>query len=427
MGPMTPRPDHPRSPVAQLALPVYVPSIIWSTGSGALAPVMVLAALSLGLTSSRASLVAAVSGLVGVVTGPWVGSWIRRIGDRTAFVAGTALAVVALAAILASLPHPGAVGAQVVYTVGICALSVSANIWSLARQTYVAESVPMSWRARALSMLGGMLRMGQVFGPGIGAAAIAWWGYPGSFWFQMVTVVVALGFVLAFVLPSPERLAEVPAAAPASTGPAPTLALDPRDHADARATTLLALGVVLLTIVRANRAVIVPLWGRELGVSDHVISLTFMASAILDAAVFYPVGLLTDRRGRRWALVPTLFIMGVGFIGLALWQDVVGFVVCACLIGLGNGFGAGIVMTMGADLSPDVGRSRFLGLWQSVQQAGMTAGPFLVSALVAAFGVGASAWVTGVLSLVGLAWFAVVVPPAYARLGMDERGRPLRR
>jgi len=274
-------------------------------------------------------------------------------------------------------------------------------------------------------MLGGMLRMGQVIGPGLGAAAIAWWGYPGSFWFQMATVVLALGCVLAFALPSPERLAEEAVETSSSEGSAPAPAPAPREHADVRATTLLALGVVLLTIVRANRAVIVPLWGRELGISDHVISLTFMASAVLDAAVFYPVGRLTDRRGRRWALVPTLLIMGIGFIGLAVWQDVVGFVASACLIGLGNGFGAGIVMTLGADLSPDVGRSRFLGLWQSIQQAGMTAGPFLVSALVAVFGVGASAWVTGVLSLVGVAWFAVVVPPAYARLGRDERGRPL--
>jgi MFS family permease len=387
---------------------------------------MVLAALSLGLTESGASLVAAVSGLAGVLTGPWVGRWITRVGDRAAFVIGTALAVVSLAGALVTLAHPGVAWSQVLYVAAIAALSVSANIWSLARQSYVAESVPVSWRARGLSMLGGMLRMGQVFGPGIGSLALALWSYPGAFWLQIATTVVALGFVLAFVLPSPELL-ESAAEAPSSEAPSEAPAPPWRERADARATVLLAVGVILLTIVRANRAVIVPLWGHQLGISEHMISLTFSASAVLDAAVFYPVGKVTDVRGRRWALVPTMVIMGAGFIGLAMWQTTVGFVVCACLIGLGNGFGAGIVMTMGADLSPDVGRSRFLGLWQSVQQAGMTAGPFLVSALVQAFGVGVSAWATGALSLFGVAWFLATVPHAYARLGIDDRGRPLAR
>ena len=83
-------------------------------------------------------------------------------------------------------------------------------------------------------------------------------------------------------------------------------------------------------------------------------------------------------------------------------------------------------MTMGADLSPDVDRSDFLGLWQSINLVGSTAGPFLVSALVTLFGVGSSAWVTGALSVLGAIWFAVVVPPAYRRLGVDDRGLPLR-
>lgn len=419
------------SPLARLALPVYVPSLIWSTGAGALAPVLVLAALQLGFTAAQASLIAGLAGLVGVLTGPGVGRAITRVGDRTSFLVGTGLAVLALSAVLVCLSASGQEWTLAAYVLGIVALSVSANIWSLARQSYVAEAVPMSWRARALSMLGGMLRLGQVLGPGAGSLAIAWWGLAGSFWFQMATVLIALGFVLGFVLPSPEALAH--GAGPSAThgndppGEPPSLIEMPpaRERADARATALLALGVVLLSLVRANRAVVIPLWGAELGISDHGISATFGVSAVLDAAVFYPVGRLTDRRGRRWALLPTMLVMGVGFIGLALWATPVGFVASACLIGLGNGFGSGIVMTLGADLSPDVERSRFLGAWQSVQQAGMTVGPFLVSAMIAAFGVGASAWATGLLSLFGVAWFALTVPRAYARLGMDDRGRPL--
>lgn len=280
----------------------------------------------------------------------------------------------------------------------------------------------------------------------------------------------ALAFVLVFTLPTPEMLGgdagrvaesdigdggtepdgtepdgtELGGAGPEGTGPdgtgdrghgvggnethhgdvaAPTAGV--REHADRGATAMLAVATILLTIVRANRNVVIPLWGHYLGIAPHTITATFAASAVMDSLVFYPSGRLSDRFGRRASLVPTLLIMGVGFVGLVTWRSLTGFVVCACIIGLGNGFGAGIVMTMGADLSPDVDRSTFLGMWQSVQQAGMTAGPFIVTGMVAGFGVGASVWVTGLLSLAGVGYVLATVPRAYARMGLDDRGRAL--
>lgn len=444
-----PHPDHePRahSPLTRLALPVYVPSLIWSTGSGALAPVMVLAALSLGYSQSAASTIAGISGLVGVLTGPWVGRRITRWGDRPAFVTGTLLAVVSLGVTLVALANPGQRWGQVAYLLGIVALAVSANIWSLARQSYVAESVPVGYRARAMSMLGGMLRLGQLIGPAVGSVAIALWDLPGSFWLQIATTLVALGFVLGFVLPDPashpsaveilereeveDERWEEGAPSPTTSGaghPHPADLRRPalRERADTGATALLSVGIIVLGLVRTNRAVIIPLWGHQLGIADHTISATFAASAVLDSLMFYPAGRISDRFGRRSDLLPTLAIMGAGFIAMALRTSPVGFVVTACVIGFGNGFGSGIVMTMGADLSPDVNRSQFLGLWQSISQIGSTVGPFAVAALVHALGVASSAWATGIVSLLGAVWFMVTVPRAYARLGVDDRGRPL--
>lgn len=419
--PTEPAAARPHSPLIGLALPIYVPSIIWATSYGALTAVMVLAALQIGFSPTLASGVAGITGLVGVLTGPWVGREITRFGDRPAFIVGTLAAVVSLLGALASLYWPAASWSRTVFLIAMVILSISNNIWSLARQSYVAESIPVAMRARALSMLGGMQRMGQVIGPAVGSVAIARWSYPGSFWVQIVMALAALAFVLAFTLPTPEHLGQdVEGVQGSDDVEAPV-----RDHADRRATTLLAVSVVVLTIVRTNRNVIIPLWGHALGIAPHTITATFAASAVMDSLVFYPSGRLSDRFGRRASLIPTLVIMGAGFIGMAMWQSLVGFVVCACIIGLGNGFGAGIVMTMGADLSPDVDRSTFLGMWQSVQQAGMTAGPFIVAGMVAGLGVGASVWVTGVLSLLGVGYAVVAVPRAYARMGLDDRGQTL--
>ena len=45
------------------------------------------------------------------------------------------------------------------------------------------------------------------------------------------------------------------------------------------------------------------------------------------------------------------------------------------LIGFGNGIGSGMIMTLGADYSPVVGRAHFLGLWRLMSDIGSTGGP----------------------------------------------------
>lgn len=410
-----------RSPLAALALPVYVPTFVYSVGIGALAPVMVLAALQVGFSHAQASVVVGVNGLVGVATAPWSGRLVNRFGGRFAFGSGTALAAAAAAGVVACLARPGA-AARAGYVAGVCALAVAANLWSLARQSTVAEDVPPRWRARGMSMLGGMLRIGQLVGPALGSLAIGLGGLAGSFWLQLATALVGLGFVWAFPLPESHR--DEATAAPSRNA---AEADETRAGAakDRRATWMLALGVIVLQLVRANRAVVVPLWGDHLGIGDQTISLTFAAAAVLDTLMFYPAGRLMDARGRRAALLPTLCVMGAGFLALAASRDVATFAASAMLIGFGNGFGSGIVMTIGADLSPDEGRSTFLGRWQAVTLLGQSAGPFAVSGLVATLGIGSIAWTTGAVSLAGAAYFAAAVPAAYRRLGMDDRGGAL--
>jgi len=70
-------------------------------------------------------------------------------------------------------------------------------------------------------------------------------------------------------------------------------------------------------------------------------------------------------------------------------------------MGLGNGIGSGIVMTLGADASPDVGRAQFLGAWRLCADAGNAAGPLTVSAVTAAVALGPAILVMGGVSLVG--------------------------
>lgn len=170
---------------------------------------------------------------------------------------------------------------------------------------------------------------------------------------------------------------------------------------------------------------LVPLWGAHLGLSDILISATFAAGALVDVAMFLPSGRWMDRHGRLAGILPALFVMGASLMLAVVWTSPIGFVVSTCLMGFGNGFGSGIVMTMGADLAPTTGRERFLGWWQGIGNIGAAAGPFVVSTLTATLGLVAGMRGTALLGVVGGAWAWVAMPRAYARVGIDLRGRAL--
>lgn len=415
------------SPIVLLALPVYVPSLTWSTGIGALNSVVVLAGLSMQMSESWASAMVGIMGVAGVIASVPIGRMVDRIGDRSSFVIGGLIAVLAGTCALVCLRFPGINRAVVAFVIAMVAISIAGDIWQLARQSYVAESVPMTWRARSMSMLGGMSRIGRLIGPALASLAIVLGGIPGTFWFLIAATVLALSLILLFTAPTPEILDVKPPASQRSSSETPPASLQrrPRTHVDVVSTMLLSVGTVLLSLVRTNQIIVVPLVGTSLGITEELISATFAISAGLDVAVFYFSGAIMDRFGRRASVLPCLLIMAAGFVGLALSGGVVSFMVSACVVGFGNGFSAGTVMTMGVDLSPDINRSRFLGIWQAISQVGPTVGPFVISVLVAAWGATMSAWATAVAAACCAVWMLVTVPTAYARLGMDERGRAL--
>ncbi|MDO5728469.1 MAG: MFS transporter [Actinomycetaceae bacterium] len=410
--------------------PIYAPSFIYAIGTGALAPMLVLAALDLGFSESLSSAVVGVNGLVGVISAPIVGSILVSRSEKAAMIAATAMAIGALSGMLFALVHAGRPWAQAVYVIGIVILAISANVWSLARQSYVSQSVPPLFRARAMATFGGMFRLGNLVGPAIGSAVVTLWAIGAVFVLHISTALIAVGLILVFALPTPTMLDTTASSASGkATDPAPTERPDwmppPRESIDYPASVTVGISIVALSLARANRNVLIPLWGNALGMEAETISLTWAIAAIVDVIMFYPSGALMDRYGRRAVLVPTLGVMGLAFAFLPFTSTPVAFVLGACLVGFGNGFGSGIMMTTGADLAPDHNKSKFLGYWNGVSQLGATVGPFLVSSLTAAWSLSVAIWATAGIGVFAALWTLTTMPWAYARLGMNTRGTRL--
>lgn len=398
------------------AVQIYAPSTVYAVGLGAMTPALAVAALALGLDAARAAAVVLLVGLGSLVANGPASALAARAGERVTMVVsavlGTAGAGLAWATTAGVASGPSAAGVAepgrlALFLAAVLAVGMAGAGFNLARQAYLAVAVPATHRARAMSTLGGTVRIGTFLGPFLGAAAQAPLGLDGAF--AAAAAAMAVGALLCLRI----RDLPVPASGPAA-GEEPGPAGRPRllDVARARRGALLTagFGVVAVSAARAARNAVIPLWATHLGLDAATASLVFGLAGAADLLLFYPSGRLMDRFGRRAVAVPCLTLLGAGFLAISLTREPTAFAAAAVLLGIGNGFGAGIVMTLGADHSPPNARAQFLGLWRSMSDAGMLAGPLLLSGATAAAGLAVGVGSLAVVCGVGAVVFAAVLP-----------------
>lgn len=398
------------------AVQIYAPSTVYAVGLGAMTPALAVAALALGLDAARAAAVVLLVGLGSLVANGPASALAARAGERVTMVVsavlGTAGAGLAWATTAGVSSGPSAAGVAepgrlALFLAAVLAVGMAGAGFNLARQAYLAVAVPATHRARAMSTLGGTVRIGTFLGPFLGAAAQAPLGLDGAF--AAAAAAMAVGALLCLRI----RDLPVPASDPAAgeePGPAGRPRL--RDVARARRGALLTagFGVVAVSAARAARNAVIPLWATHLGLDAATASLVFGLAGAADLLLFYPSGRLMDRFGRRAVAVPCLTLLGAGFLAISLTREPTAFAAAAVLLGIGNGFGAGIVMTLGADHSPPNARAQFLGLWRSMSDAGMLAGPLLLSGVTAAAGLAVGVGSLAVVCGLGAVVFAAVLP-----------------
>jgi MFS family permease len=394
-------PDDPQPfSLRGMAVAAFGPTLLYGIGTGAILPVVALTARDLGASVAVAALIVTLIGL---------GSWFfnlpaslvtLKFGERWSIVGAAVAAGLALAAAGLTSVIPDGLW---LLAAAMAVVGMSGAVFGLARQKYLTEAVPVEFRARALSTLGGVNRIGVFIGPFLGAAVMQFAGISGAYWVGVVAMAGAA--LLSLTIPD---LAVPPAPDGGHEGPEPTL----RSVAVSHSGVFLSLGVgiLLLSALRSSRQVVIPLWADNLGMDATSASLVYGLSGAIDMLVFYPAGKLMDRKGRQFVAVPSTLLMGTALLLIPLTGSFAGLLLAALLIGFGNGISSGLVMTLGADFSPDRGRGQFLGLWRFMADAGSTAGPVLLSAVTALATLGAGISATGVLGFAAAAVFAVVIP-----------------
>jgi MFS family permease len=393
----------PEPTLRSLVAAVYLPTLLFAIGQGTVIPIIALTATDLGASVALAGVVVAVRGIGTMVFDVPAGALVGRLGERTAMVVGTAILVVALiGAILSPNPY---VFAGFLFVMG-CGWAV----FLLARLSYVSDVMPADMRGRALSTLGGVQRIGNFVGPFVGAVAIWAVGIDGAYLTHVVLAIAAC--VVLVAVPDPHQTSTT------SHDHLPVASVL-RDNRSAFLT--IGAGAACLGVLRVCRQALVPLWGQQIGLDPAQVSVLFGISSAIDMLFFYPVGMASDRYGRRAVALPCLTLLSIGFLVMPLTASFAGLAVVGVLMGIGNGLGSGIVMTLGADLAPPDGRAAFLGAWRLISDVGQAGGPLLAAAATAVATLGVASVAIGVLGFGGVAVFAIFLPsrptPSPARSG----------
>ena len=389
----------------RIALAAYAPTLLLSVGLGAVLPLVALTARDMGASLEVAAFLVALFGLGQLVGDVPAGLIATRFGEKRALISAALLEAVAL--LLCSRADD-----VWLLVVGVFAAGLSSAVVGLARQAYLTEVVPAHQRARALSTLGGVYRIGQFLGPLIGAFVVAVANLSTAY-------AVAAVFSLAAALLTgalPEVAGRVRGDVPRGPGFIEVV----RSRWQALAT--LGVGAMVITLGRAARLSILPLWAEAVGITPETTALIFALAALADMSMFYPSGWIMDRFGRFYSAVPMLVVLGIGFAVLPLAQDTWTVALVAVLLGVANGFSAGIVMTLGSDSAPPNARATFLGAWRLLTDTGNAGGPLLVSVVVALAPLWAASVAIGVVCWFGAAWMTRWLPRRPGAVHMFDDG-----
>lgn len=326
-------------------------------------PIMAPSVVRMGSSATVAAAVVAAYG-IGTIVGSTIGGGLaaRRGPSQTAVIGLIGMAMTAL----------GCAGSETLlpFVLAITAFGVSYGIFHVARQSQTVALIQGKRKARALTTLAGVWRISNFVGPVIGSVIIHAHGLRWAYVFAAAVITLA---TVQLVASGGWREGRHHV----RTEHASTLKVARENR---RILSTLGFAITLTVAVRAARVVAVPLWAEHLGLSDGTASAIFAVSAGVDMLLFYPAGLASDRWGRRWSAVPSTAVLAVGFFLIPFSTGAVGLTVAAVVIGLGNGWGSGLAMTLGADLAPAASRSVFIGIWMVLTNLGSLVGPGLVSA-----------------------------------------------
>lgn len=356
-------PENQSFKLRSLVLSVYVPTALYAIGEGAIVPILPAAAERLGASLPVAGLIAGLL-MAGVLLADLpAGVFVARIGERKAMIYS---AVFSALGIGSSVVAPS----LLLLGLGVFLVGFGHAVFGLARQVYIAQHIPYSHRARALSIIGGTFRIGAFIGPLLAALTISLFEITSVFFVAMV-----LWFIAAVVVSFTKEEAKLHA----TTTLKRTLHIAKRER---KALGTIGTVAMIVAMLRSSRSIGLPLLAIAIHLAPEKTALYIGIAGAVELSLFFISGQVMDKYGRRWAAIPTLVGMSLTNLLFFVVTDAPMFLVVAITLAIANAFSAGLVLVLGADAAPDDARSEFLASFRLLVDAGATISSPLLSLLI---------------------------------------------
>lgn len=371
----------------RLLLPIYVPTLLSSISLQALLVLLPLHVLEQSAGAPFAAVLIGLRGVGMVLFDLPVGILLARLGDKPVLLGGLAAMTVSTAMFALS---------DSLWLMSVAALVSGAGFtaWLIGRQSYITDCIDIDERGRAIAAMAGTMRLGSLIGPVVGAVVAEAFGF--EFAFVVLAIAAGGAAILVMVLTSNVRPEKQPGIAHLSRI---------REIVSSHSKALASGGFAStgLQLMRSARMLLIPLFGHFLGLNITAIGVIISLSALVDAAMFYPVGVIMDRYGRKWASVPCLVLFAVSLALMPLTQGYYSLLSVSLLAGFANGLGTGSMLTLGSDLAPIAARREFLGIWRLIGDLGHAGGPLMIGALIELVTLGAAATASAGIGLASAA------------------------
>ncbi len=333
---------------------------IMALGLGIIAPALPLFGRTFGVGAALVGSLVSVYALGRLVLDVPAGYLVDRVGRRPVLL--TSAIVVAAAATLA-----GSAGSFAQLVVWRFLQGIGSGLFTTAAMVAMADLGGPIHRGRALSVFSGAFLIGASLGPSVGGIVASHWGPRAPF--MVYGGLAALSLVWVYL-----QVPETSPAAPPRPSDVPEAAPRPFPYVD---LALIGLVTFAVFFTRAGgRATILPLFAyNHLGASATQVGMLLSSLAIMNMIVLYPTGALSDRFGRKLAIVPSVLLMALAFFQMSRASSFSGLLAGAVLLGIGSGVGGPAPAAYMADLGPPARMGAAMGLYRAIGDLGFFVGP----------------------------------------------------
>ncbi|MDP2744851.1 MAG: MFS transporter [Dehalococcoidia bacterium] len=356
---------------------IYIQTALATLGFGLISPVLPLYARSFGVSIFMIGLLVTSVGVVRVLLDVPMGRISDRFGRKPLVVLGSAL--------MALGSFGGAMSGNFWMFMAFRVMwGVGSSFCTMSLQTMLTDVSTTGNRGRVMSAYQAAFQVGHSMGPAIGGLIAYYYGLRGPFFAYSTVALFAMIWASL-------RLRETrkPAAATA-TGhreAAGTAAHEPRKSSFALYRQLLLdtsfMLVALLTFTHAmsrtgtNQIVLPILASEQVGINTGQLGLALTLTGLVHLFTTFVGGWISDRFGRKRALVPGYLIMAMSIVVFALSRNYWVFLIGSFAMGLGRGI-SGPTVAYAADLAQPGQFGATLGLFHTFNDLGMVIGPLII-------------------------------------------------